>query len=133
MVFYIGAAGRTVYDIRGRSLTSALDAEFAVVLRAAGRADPRLFIDLRWFRFGTWLRFVRADVVISDAVIACVPILTVNQNILKLNHLLLIFVIQIGIAAFGTVSVAQFQLYLVEPWRIHPDFYIEFIIISITS
>ena len=45
----------------------------------------------------------------------------------------IIFAVQSAMAAVGAVAITQFQLYLVEPWRVHPDCYIKFTIISIPS
>ena len=55
-IFYIGAAGRTVYRHYGRFLASAVFAELAVVLCAAGRAEPFLLIGRLHSGYRTRLR-----------------------------------------------------------------------------
>ena len=86
-----------MYRHCSRLLASAVFAELAVVLCAAGRAEPLLVINRRLSGYRTRLRsrIVRNDRehAGSGTIIGCGHILTVHQNVRKFKHLLLIFAV----------------------------------------
>ena len=95
---------------------AAVRAEAAAVFRATGGAYPLLSGNRggsggRGGLLGTVVCPVHHTVAVPDSV----SIVPAHQNIRKLMHFPLIFAVQIGRAAVGTVAVAQLQLYLVKP------------------
>ena len=69
----------------------------------------------------------------SVAVKYTVAIVAAHQYIRKLAHFLLVFAVEVGEAAFGTISVTQFKFNLVKPRGINMDCNVEFIIVLVTA
>lgn len=69
----------------------------------------------------------------SVAVKDTITIAAAHQYIRKLAHFLLVFAVEVGEAAFGTVSVTQFKFNLVKPRGINMDCNVEFIIALVTG
>lgn len=69
----------------------------------------------------------------SVAVKDTITIAAAHQYIRKLAHFLLVFAVEVGEAAFGTISVTQFKFNLVKPRGINMDCNVEFIIVLVTA
>ena len=118
----LSGSGRPAAIIAGRAhgglSCAAVRAEPAAVFRTAGGAYPFLSgvrCGSGSGRGGGLLGTAVCPFHHAVAVPDSVPVVPAHQNIRKLMHLPLIFAVQLGIAAIGTVAVAQLKLYLVKP------------------